>query len=474
MLEPHFFGSLTDEPVVDTGTHDLFPGDDRFLSCSARRKRGELCESLAGPLERVLEEGEHVLWVAPAQQSPTLFESIGLGWWFYHLHRTALVLTDRRLVEILLDSRGKRAETRIRSWAWCGLKKMKYRFGTLKVIPEGGRAASWRIRMRGDRKVLKSLLSKIEGKVPKISGVTDAHRWLCPECGASNEPAPDACSGCRTGFRTQRLATVLSLAFPGGGLFYVGRPVFATLDLIGETLLFLVVALALTVSSSVAEGVSAASFGVFLLFLTKLESVHLSRVLVRRTIPENEGRRSLWTKLGAAGGALSGVAIVGALAVTGLLATPLVNDLTFADSAGAWVETRAEEEFLADEGDQRSQWVHPNGTTVYVSAYPLGVGESWSDFRDEYLSLMKIDGAEPTMIDEDLPEGFRGFRCYVPIEAFDGEEFVSVNYMFYDSDSTAVHHVYTFVEPEWLEAAAYELDDLVNTASWIPAVDPTL
>ena len=80
---------------------------------------------------------------------------------------------------------------------------------------------------------------------------------------------------------------MLSLAFPGGGLFYAGRPVFATLDLIGETMLFLVVALALTVSSNVAEGISAASFGVFLLFLTKLESVHLSRVLVRRTIPEN-------------------------------------------------------------------------------------------------------------------------------------------------------------------------------------------
>jgi len=87
---------------------------------------------------------------------------------------------------------------------------------------------------------------------------------------------------------------------------------------------------------------------------------------------------------------------------------------------------------------------------------------------------MKVDGVEPTMIDEALPEGFTGFRCFVPIEAFDGEDFVSVNYMFYDADSTAVHHVYTFVEPEWLEAAAYEMDDLVSTASWIPAVDPTL
>jgi hypothetical protein len=87
---------------------------------------------------------------------------------------------------------------------------------------------------------------------------------------------------------------------------------------------------------------------------------------------------------------------------------------------------------------------------------------------------MKVDGVEPTMIDEALPESFTGFRCFIPIEAFDGENFVLVNYMFYDADSTAVHHVYTFVKPEWLEAAAYELDDLVSTASWIPAVDPTL
>jgi len=422
----------------------------------------------------VLEEGEHVLWVAPGQQSPTFFESVGLGWWFYHLHRTALVLTDRRLVEILLDSRGKRPQTRIRSWAWSGLKKLKDRFGTLKVVPEGGRAASWRIRMRGDRKILKLLRPKIEEKVPRTSGVTDAHRWWCPECGAPNEPSPDACGSCGAGFRTQGMATVLSLAFPGGGLFYAGRPVFGTLDLIGELMLFMVVALALTVSASIAEGASAAAFGLVLLFLTKVESVHVSRVLVRRTIPESEGRRSVWKKVGAAGGALSGLGIVGALAATGVLATPLVNDLTFADTEGEWAETRSAKEFLADEGDQRSQWVHADGTTVYVSAYPLGVGESWSEFRDEYLSLMKVDGVEPTMIDENLPEGFTGFRCFVPIEGFDGEEYVSVNYMFYDADSTAIHHVYTFVEPEWLEAAAHELDDLVNTASWIPAVDPTL
>jgi hypothetical protein len=111
---------------------------------------------------------------------------------------------------------------------------------------------------------------------------------------------------------------------------------------------------------------------------------------------------------------------------------------------------------------------------VFVAAYTLGVGESWSGFRGEYVAIMRRDGFEPSLVDENVPAGFDGFRCFVPVEGADGEPYVALNYMFYDESSTAVHHVYTFAEPEWLELTARELDELVSSVTWIPAVDPTL
>ncbi len=155
------------------------------------------------------------------------------------------------------------------------------------------------------------------------------------------------------------------------------------------------------------------------------------------------------------------------------LETSLRQDLNF-DEVGSWMGTRTTDQFIVEDTDHRSQWTHEDGTTGFVAAYPLGVGESWSDFRSEYVAIMRQDGFEPSLVDETLPPGFEGFRCFVSIEDADGEPYVALNYMFYDESSTAVHHVYTFVEPAWLEATVHELDNLVSSASWIPAIDPTL
>ncbi|HXV76309.1 MAG TPA: hypothetical protein VD788_08315 [Candidatus Polarisedimenticolaceae bacterium] len=472
-LEPEYLGPLADAPATDTGTHVLFPGEDRFLSGSACRKRLELVQALDATLERCLEDGERVVYVAPANQRPGLFESIGLGVWFYHLHRTALVFTDRRLVEVLLEGTRNRPATRIRSWAWSGLSRVKFGFGALKLKPDAGRAASWRISLRPDRKVIKKLLLNIRAKVVHVQGVENAHRWLCPTCGAANPPSPPSCGGCRTAFRTPGVATALSLALPGGGLFYAGRPVLGTLDLLGELMLFGIVALSLAAAPGIAEGVAAAAVGLLLLVLTKVESVHLSRMLVRRTVPETGDRRRTWKRIGVGGAIASSLAVIGAVALTGALAGSLVRDLEFGEGE-RWTGTRAAGEFLAYDVDQRSQWTSGDGSAVFVAAHPLGIGEEWASFRESYVATIEQDGLEPILLDDEVPTGFAGFRCYVPVEDDDGQPYYSLNYMLYDDESTAVHHVYTFVEPERFELRARELSDLVQTATWIDAVEPTL
>src|SRR5258706_3269193 len=101
---------------------------------------------------------------------------------------------------------------------------MKLSFaGRLMVTPSQGKKQSWRLRMRGDKKLVKLLLPKLQARLlPEGSAQAQGlPLWHCPQCGAAVTPHPDSCASCRAIFRSSRMATLLSLAFPGAGLLYV-------------------------------------------------------------------------------------------------------------------------------------------------------------------------------------------------------------------------------------------------------------
>jgi hypothetical protein len=458
---PSFLGPLSDEPVVSTGPVRFFEGEEKLYSKRKLDEREHMWNAVAPHLERVLDDDETVLHLLPALHVPPVFHQLGFGIWWSFFFRSALVLTERRLVEVSMTD-WKHAGTRVCSYSWGQVRKLKFSMGTLTIKPEKGRTQKWKLTVRGDRKLLKLLVPKVREIMPEdIHVPRPAPLWHCPVCATATETHPKTCANCGTVFKTTGVAAGLSLAFPGAGLFYAGHPVLATFDLIGEVALFGVVAFIFLLAGSPEEIVGAFVVGLFLLFLTKVESAHLATVLVKRTVPDpNQGR---WRT----------VAVVGAVASLVLMALPPVFSGAFAnrldstpDFAGntlGWTggHDPGEWQFGADP-DQQSEWTREEAPALFVFSMPF------ADTVGQMEAALQQDGqtTERTLLG--------GFDCIRSVEASvddAGDGMLWVRWFLFDHDNDDLHIIAASVWPEDLPVFEPEVGELVQSAAWIPVED---
>src|SRR5580765_6806607 len=449
-IEPEFLGPLGDRPLAEAAGRstpgDLFPGASKFLSARQQAKRREQWNAVRPMVKRLLKADEHVLHVAYAQQVPPFMHCIGLGHFVYAYHQVILVVTDQRIIEALMDFRGKGPGTRLRSYPYRNLSALKLRFGRLTAVPGQGRKQGWRIRLGGDKKLLALLLPRLQ---PKLFAEGAGHSepsplWHCPRCGAGVRPEPGDCAGCRTRFRSTRLATMLSLAFPGAGLLYLGHPFLAASDFIGEVLLF-GIWVAMMVGAPATDGfLPAVLMGGFFFALTKFESIHVGRVRGARSIPEPEGRRDRVVKLAVAGGALSALLVVGAFPLAASARPRLEHDLDLAAGDSAWSGSRSKSDWVSfkDDSSARSQWTHkPTGAHITVFAYPQSLLTDQEEFHRDYAERMRKQAVRTLLDDESVPAPFHGFRYLAELKGKNSQEVALVSYFLYDEEAHDIHHL---------------------------------
>ena len=323
-IDPTYLGPLDEAQASPDPSCRLFPHESRFFGKRALERRAELWGSLARHVDRILDPGETVLHVAVAYQRTGLSEHLALGYLAPRYHQVALVFTHTRLVEVLLDLQGRRPATRVRSLPWNSVRDLKQKWGRLTVTPNASKKLVWVVRRRGDRKLLKMLLPRIRERLLSREATVDHKVPIvhCPECAAVLPVQPTQCAHCSVLMRSPRVAAFLSLAFPGAGLMYVGHPMLAALDFVGEGLIFMLVVVSLLVAGNGAELLSVAPVMLLLLGLTKAESIHVGQVLLRRQRTESAGRRRTWQRAGVAGAVVSILALSGAALGTGTLNEP--------------------------------------------------------------------------------------------------------------------------------------------------------
>jgi hypothetical protein len=348
--------------------------------------------------------------------------------------------------------------------------------GKITMTTTTGKKQLWRTAARADRKLLKLLVPKIQTLIDRLRGTLppeDAHYWSCPSCWGRVVPNPEACDGCGTRFRTAKTATLLSLAFPGAGLFYAQRPILGFFDLLGELFMFGVFATWLAVSSSIEEAVFLGVFGGCALLFTKAESIHVSRIMVRRARAIDERASAGWRKFGWTGAFVTVAALLLAGGVTGSLAVTLARDIDFDAEELGWISSRSATEFYSNEdGDQRSQWDHvTSGQEVVVYAYLLDQWTEFEMFVDDYVASMGNLGFEYTVYDAGFSPGFDAFGWLVTDPSAPEVEWRYLNYLIWDEESRAVHHVFSSVPIGYEADAMLHLEALFETAYWIPAVD---
>jgi len=478
-IEPEHLGPLGDRPLAETaksgGPSDLFPGASQFLNARQQRRRREQWDT-AKPLARLLlRPDEHLLYVAHGMQVPPVLHSLALGAMALTYHQVILLFTDSRLIEIMLNVRGKSAGTRVRSFPWVGVRDIKQTFAKIRVVPAEGKRQEWRLPLRGDRKFLKLLLPRLKQRCLHGGATTSQTLplWHCSSCGATVPEKPKSCDACRTTFRSTRFAALLSLAFPGAGLFYAGHPFLAALDCVGEMFLYLVFLL-MVIQGEPGAIFTAAGFGAILFFLTKLESVHLSQILVARTKPETHTQKSAYSRLALAGGLASILLIVSAFPLAGAGRPALDRDLDITGTESLWEGSRdvAEWDAFKDNAFARSQWQHPSGIRVTLLAYPQGMLDTPSDFQRDFREEWVHQGITLVRDDNDLPSPFHGFRLVGLTHAEDGRPISLIQYFVTDEANHDIHQATAAVLGEDATVADDLVRDLLAHARWIDLTPP--
>jgi hypothetical protein len=478
-IEPELFGPLGERPLEETcpanSPNDLFPGSAAFLKGRHVERRRTQWSSVRTLIDRLLRPEERVLYVAHAMQVPTVMQSLSLGYMAYYYHQVLLVMTDSRMFEILLNMRATAPETRVRSYSWKSVRDLRMSFGRLLVMPLKGKKQGWRLRVRGDKKLLKLLLPRIKEKLHQEGAAAALAQpaWHCPECGTESSTRPERCLSCSALFRSPRLAAWLSLAFPGAGLMYAGHPVLATLDFLGELLVFGVFAMALATAAEAAQVIGLIIMGTIFLAMTKFESVHLGHILSTRTRPESHARYAGFRRFAFAGGLVSLLAVTGAVIASGTLQPVLDHDIAVTAADGAWTSNhnRSEWDFFGDDESARAQWTHPSGLSLTLFAYPVSSAAEQAAFEHDFLAEM-ADQGQVLLTDSVIPGPFEGFRHLLRTEDQNGEPVTSINYFVYDRDGRDIHQIFLAVPTSMQDLAVQAAEDFLAEAEWVEPSAP--
>jgi hypothetical protein len=478
-IEPEHLGPLTDRPLAETaksGTPgDIFPGASAFLSGRQQKQRREQWNAARTLARRLLGPEEHILYVAAGMQVPPVFHMLALGAMALPYHQVMLVFTDTRLIEVLMEVRGKKVGTRLRSYPWAGVRELKVSFNSLKLAPAEGKKQAWRVTVGGDRKLLKLLIPRLTPHLLK-EGAARAEKlplWHCPQCGGTIEAQPASCRSCRASFRSPGLAAILSLAFPGAGLFYAGHPFLATMDFLGEVILYGMF-LMLVLQAQPSALALVLGLGAFLFVMTKLESVHLSQILTARSKPETEARRTGFKRFAMVGSLMSLLLIVGVLPMAGAARPVLDRDLDASGEGSEWQGSRNASDWgvFADDASARSQWHHPSGLRVTLFAYPSGAFGSAEDFRTQFRANLEQQGVTLVKDDENIPAPFHGFRFVGVSKNREGKPVSLMHYFVVDEENKDLHQAVAAVMQENAEVAEELVGDFLSHGHWIDASQP--
>lgn len=240
-LSSHF-GVLVREDVA-------FANQKGIENSGIRKRTEQALEKLQEPLRKFLEPDEAVFCIARAQIMPSGIEQLFLGWHAMFLAPAMLVLTNRRLLHLLVQRNGSWKGS-LRSANWGDMEEAKIRglwVGALRIKYRDGRKETYSRLTHLNTKIIQLLLATL---MPAASGETSSAlsmTSLCPECRSPLTADIYECPRCRIAFKDENTAMKRSWLIPGGGFFYIGHPFLGILHGLVEFTLICVVGYSLLV-----------------------------------------------------------------------------------------------------------------------------------------------------------------------------------------------------------------------------------
>ena len=241
-------GTYASVPIREDTLFTDHAGDEK----KGIRKRAEkTLDEHQELLRRLLEREETVLYVARAQAPVGLLEQVTFGWYTYYVTSVVLVVTNRRLLHLLVTRDGKWKKS-LRAVRWGDLTEAQVKSWlspTLELVYRSDKKEKyWGLR-REDAKKLKLLVSAL---LPASTGEATAAQGaasLCPRCFVGLTLGLYQCPKCNLTFKDEKTMVQRSLLIPGGGYFYTRQWFLAIGDFIAEAVILwlLIVSVALVI-----------------------------------------------------------------------------------------------------------------------------------------------------------------------------------------------------------------------------------
>jgi hypothetical protein len=205
---------------------------------SARRrskKQLKLLKRMDSMIRSALHEGEKVRYVTFGT-GVSFWESYLIGWVMYYLNRRAILITDRRMLLLQMDSRMRPRELASQLRYSAITKVGRTVLGNTKIWLGNGKTCIFAYVPKADRRFLQNLVT-FTGQ--RFAQETTGFEDLCPHCFAVAAKGDSGCGECGGSFKSIKRATLRSLVFPGLGDWYLGHRKIAVFEMLIAAMIWL-------------------------------------------------------------------------------------------------------------------------------------------------------------------------------------------------------------------------------------------
>lgn len=195
------------------------------------KKRLRLMKAIDERVRTFLSEGEIVEFVTWGVEY-SFAEHYFMGIWAQLMNRRAVILTNKRILLIQINSRNKVLQLKSQLRYTAITKFSKGTFGYLGLVLRDKKTLTLTGVPRKDRKQLRDRI-KANMDATRMDAPAPGMENLCPHCGHRVLGLPERCSQCARAFKSGAKAGWLSLILPGLGDVYLGHRALGTMEIIG-------------------------------------------------------------------------------------------------------------------------------------------------------------------------------------------------------------------------------------------------
>jgi len=415
-------------------------------------------------LSQVLSFDESVLAFTEGIEQCDVITRAVLGGFWAASRRVALVFTAHRMIEIGLNTTGRRAVGRIRSFPWDRVPSFELHGRWLELRSWADAGFRWYLRDELDPSIQQLLRAQADLSVSTFqpSQIRSVPLTHCSHCGLAHTNPDGRCSRCKAEIRSPRLAKWLAVAFPGAGHLYASWRLAAAMRFGIELLIFGSLVTAVLVADTARGAVTAIAIGAFVLILLKSHGAAVASILARQGEAITAEAQRRWRRVFPLGLLLSLIVLVAPLPFSGMADADISWDLDFLQSNPSWTRIQAAAGGAEDSTGRipRSRWLHPDGWELRIDASPLRPFESIDD------AWIRLDG-EIGGVSEVSRIGHHEAMWGHETHASRSGEMSVVRLAVIDHEGRDVHVLSMDAVSEKVEIARMRMEQLLRRAIWV-------